>query len=189
MKLVTVQVLRAFRLRILFITEDSRFTIYSYSSLGLRMQMNASGALFCAGNEPEALVHACLQPESYSVVEKIDVWRYNMSITVNCMKQEEIIMLSQREVIRPSADLRNHYNEISRQCREDHETVIITVNGRGDTVSMGYEEYQRMKTRIELLEILAEADEDVKYGRVAPAKDTFDDLRSFLKEEQICDTK
>ncbi len=91
-------------------------------------------------------------------------------------------MFAQKEVIRPSADLRNHYNEISKQCREDNEAVIITVNGRGDTVSLGYEEYKRMKSRIELLEILAEADEDVKYGRVASVKDTFDDLRSLLKE-------
>ncbi len=93
-------------------------------------------------------------------------------------------MLSHKEVIRPSADLRNHYNEISRQCRENNEAVIITVNGRGDTVSLGYEEYRRMKARIELLEILAEADEDVKYGRVAPVKATFDDLRSLLGEGQ-----
>lgn len=34
-------------------------------------------------------------------------------------------------MIRPSADLRNHYNEISRQCREERTPVIITVNGRG----------------------------------------------------------
>lgn len=34
-----------------------------------------------------------------------------------------------RESIRPSADLRNHYNEISKQCREENEAVIITVNG------------------------------------------------------------
>ena len=93
-------------------------------------------------------------------------------------------MANLRETIRPSADLRNHYNEISKQCREDREVVIITVNGRGDTVSLGYEEYKRMKARIELLEILAEADEDVKFGRVAPIKDTFDDLRSMLKEDQ-----
>lgn len=93
-------------------------------------------------------------------------------------------MLAQQEVIRPSADLRNHYNEISRQCRENNEAVIITVNGRGDTVSLGYEEYKRMKARIELLEILAEADEDVKYGRVAPMKDTFNDLRSILREDK-----
>ncbi len=93
-------------------------------------------------------------------------------------------MFSLRETIRPSADLRNHYNEVSRQCRENNEAVIITVNGRGDTVSISYEEYKRMKARIEILEILAEADEDVKYGRVAPIKDTFDDLRSMLTEDR-----
>ena len=37
-----------------------------------------------------------------------------------------------QERIRPSADLRNHYNEISKQCRENNEAIIITVNGRGD---------------------------------------------------------
>ena len=40
-------------------------------------------------------------------------------------------MQALQERIRPSADLRNHYNEISKQCREDKEAVIITVNGRG----------------------------------------------------------
>lgn len=92
-------------------------------------------------------------------------------------------MLALRENIRPSADLRNHYNEISKQCREGKEAVIITVNGRGDTVSLSYEEYKNMKARIELLEILVEADEDVRNGRVAPIKDTFEDLRAILKEE------
>ncbi len=46
-------------------------------------------------------------------------------------KKGAFIMLTFRETIRPSADLRNHYNEVSRQCRENKEAVIITVNGRG----------------------------------------------------------
>ena len=92
-------------------------------------------------------------------------------------------MISLQETIRPSADLRNHYNEISKQCREQQEAVIITVNGRGDTVSISYEEYKNMKARIELLEILAEAEEDVKNGRVAPISETFNDLRAMLQEE------
>ncbi len=91
-------------------------------------------------------------------------------------------MLAMQETIRPSADLRNHYNEISKQCREGNEAVIITVNGRGDTVSLSYEDYKNMKSRIELLEILGEADDDVRNGRVAPISETFDDLRSTLKE-------
>lgn len=91
-------------------------------------------------------------------------------------------MFSLQESIRPSADLRNHYNEISRQCREGKEAVIITVNGRGDTVSLSYEEYKSMKSRIELLEILAEAEDDVQNGRVAPISSTFHDLRTMLQE-------
>ena len=39
-----------------------------------------------------------------------------------------------------------------------------------------------MKARIELLEILAEAEDDVKSGRVAPITETFDDLRKMLQE-------
>ena len=90
-------------------------------------------------------------------------------------------MLALQETIRPSADLRNHYNEISKQCKENNEAVIITVNGRGDTVSMSYDDYKNMKSRIQLLEILAEADDDVRNERIAPIEDTFNNLRSILK--------
>lgn len=89
-------------------------------------------------------------------------------------------MQSLIESIRPSADLRSRYHEISRQCREGREAVIITVNGRGDTVSLGYEQYQQMKAKIELLEMLSEAEDDVREGRVAPLQDTFDALRTEL---------
>lgn len=92
-------------------------------------------------------------------------------------------MIKLQETIRPSADLRNHYSDISRQCKENKEAVIITVNGRGDTVTLSYEEYKNMKARIELLEVVAEAEDDVKNGRVAPVTDTFDDLRKMLKED------
>ena len=91
-------------------------------------------------------------------------------------------MLSLQETIRPSADLRNHYNEISKLCKENKEAVIITVNGRGDTVALAYEEYKNMKARIELLEVLSEAENDVKNGRIAPISETFDDLRKMLQE-------
>ena len=92
-------------------------------------------------------------------------------------------MFSLPESIRPSADLRNNYNTISKQCRENGEAVIITVNGRGDTVTISYEEYKAMKARLELFEILAASEEDVQAGRIAPMKNTFDDLRAMLSEE------
>jgi len=86
--------------------------------------------------------------------------------------------------IRPSADLRNHYHEISKQCKESREAVIITVNGRGDTVVLGLQDYYQMKAELELLRTLAEADDDVKNGRVASMQDSFEDLRASLLERK-----
>ena len=82
--------------------------------------------------------------------------------------------------IRPSADLRNKYNEISKQCRETREAVIITVNGRGDTVVLGLQDYKQMKAELELLRTLAEAEDDVQNGRVASMQKSFIDLRESL---------
>ena len=82
--------------------------------------------------------------------------------------------------IRPSADLRNKYNEISKQCKETREAVIITVNGRGDTAVLGLQDYKQMKAELELLRTLAEAEEDVQNGRVAPMQESIDDLRESL---------
>ena len=83
--------------------------------------------------------------------------------------------------IRPSADLRNHYNEISKQCHETREPVIITVNGRGDTAILGIQEYQQMVAELRLLRPLAEADDDVLNERIRPAGEAFADIRAVLE--------
>ena len=87
-----------------------------------------------------------------------------------------------KPAIRPSSDLRNHYNEISKQCKESREAVIITVNGRGDTAVLGLQDYYQMKSELELLRTLAEAENDVENGRLAPIQDSFNDLRASLLE-------
>lgn len=84
-------------------------------------------------------------------------------------------------VIRPSSDLRNHYQEISRKCNETREAVIITVNGRGDTAVLGLQAYYQMQSELELLRTLAEAEDDVREGRVTLMQDSIDDLRSTLQ--------
>jgi hypothetical protein len=48
---------------------------------------------------------------------------------------------------------------------------------------LSYEEYKALKSRIELLEILAEAEDDVRNGRVEPISETFGDLRAMLQED------
>ena len=92
------------------------------------------------------------------------------------------------ENIRPSADLRNKYNEISKQCKETREPVIITVNGRGDTAVLGLQDYRQMKAEIKLLRTLAEAEEDVQNGRVGSMQESLDSLRESLidrKKENV----
>lgn len=86
--------------------------------------------------------------------------------------------------IRPSADLRNHYSEISKHCKESRSAVIITVNGRGDTAVLGLQDYYQMKSELELLRTLAEAEDDVENGRVASMQSSFDDLRVSLMERK-----
>ncbi|ABR46971.1 prevent-host-death family protein [Alkaliphilus metalliredigens QYMF] len=82
--------------------------------------------------------------------------------------------------IRPSSDLRNHYNEIAKQCKETREAVIITVNGRGDTAVLGLQDYKQMRAELELLKTLTDAEEDVVKGRIGSMQDSFDDLRESL---------
>lgn len=87
-------------------------------------------------------------------------------------------------IVRPSADLRNHYNEISQECHEKRTPIIITKNGKGDTVVMGLQDYNQMQSELELLRTLAEAEEDAVNGRVAPIQQTFNDIRNSLLERQ-----
>jgi len=86
------------------------------------------------------------------------------------------------EMIRPSADLRNHYADISRTCKETRQPVVITVNGRGDTAVLNLQDYRQMQAELELLRALADSEADVAAGRVAPVADTFRDLRARLAE-------
>ncbi len=112
----------------------------------------------------------------YKFVDNIDVLRYNMTIS----KVEGYNM----ETIRPSSDLRNHYSEISKQCHEERNPVIITVNGRGDTAILGLQDYYQMKSELELLRTLAEAENDVMNDAVAPIRNTFDEIRKSLLERK-----
>lgn len=84
------------------------------------------------------------------------------------------------EAIRPSSDLRNKYPELSNMVHETGEPVFITVNGREDTVLLGHSQYGKMKAELELLKMLAEAQDDVDNGNVASMRDTFDDIRKNL---------
>lgn len=47
-------------------------------------------------------------------------------------------------LIRPCADLRNNYNEISKICHETKEPIYITKNGYNDLVILSNEAYEEL---------------------------------------------
>lgn len=54
--------------------------------------------------------------------------------------------------IRPSADVRNNYPEISRMCKETGQPVYITVNGKGDTAIIDIAVLDELFAKIDLYE-------------------------------------
>lgn len=68
--------------------------------------------------------------------------------------------------IRPSAAIRQNYNEIAEQCRKTAEPVFLTKNGEGDLVVMDIETYNRREKMLKLRdELLA-----VEYDRMCGSK-------------------
>lgn len=43
-----------------------------------------------------------------------------------------------------SADLRNHYSDVSKACRENGEVVFVTKNGKGDVAILSMEAYDEL---------------------------------------------
>lgn len=69
-------------------------------------------------------------------------------------------------LIKPSAMIRNNYNEISEICKKTGEPVFLTKNGEGDLVVLSIEAYEKREKMLELREALLESEEDIKNGRV-----------------------
>ena len=67
-------------------------------------------------------------------------------------------------IIRPSAAMRQNYNEIAEQCRKTGEPVFLTKNGEGDLVVMDIETYNRREKMLKLREELLAVEEDRMNG-------------------------
>lgn len=66
--------------------------------------------------------------------------------------------------IRPSAAIRQNYNEIADMCRNTSEPVFLTKNGEGDLVVMDIETYNRREKMLKLREELLSVEEDRIHG-------------------------
>ena len=66
--------------------------------------------------------------------------------------------------IRPSAAIRQNYNEIAEMCRKTAEPVFLTKNGEGDLVVMDIDTYNRREKMLKLREELLAVEEDRMHG-------------------------
>jgi len=82
--------------------------------------------------------------------------------------------------IRPSADLRNNYNEISDFCHEYTEPVFITKNGKGDLVVMSMETYELLSGKLELYSSIEAGLNQVKQGKIKPMKESLNSIRQKI---------
>ncbi len=81
--------------------------------------------------------------------------------------------------IRPSAAIRQKYNEIADLCRKTAEPIFLTKNGEGDLVVMDIETYNRREKMIQLREELLSIEEDRIAGRSGCS---LDELDAYLDE-------
>lgn len=84
--------------------------------------------------------------------------------------------------IRPSSDLRNNYNEISKFCHENSEPVYITKNGKGDLAVVSIETFEKLVGKYELKKLLSEGLEDIKNKRTVSTDEAFNEIRKGLSE-------
>lgn len=82
-------------------------------------------------------------------------------------------------IIRPSAAIRQNYNEIADICRKTAEPVFLTKNGEGDLVVMDIETYNRREKMLKLREELLAVEEDRMRGVKGY---TIDEVEAFLDE-------
>ncbi len=91
-------------------------------------------------------------------------------------------------LIRPCADLRNNYNEISRICHETEEPMYITKNGTNDLVVLSDKAYEKIikvkeETEEERIDRLIAKRFDKQYATFEEfQKDVFEKIEKALKE-------
>lgn len=81
--------------------------------------------------------------------------------------------------IRPSATIRQNYNEIAELCRQSAEPVYLTKNGEGDLVVMDIKSFTRREKMLKLREELLAAEEDRLMGRIGC---TISELETYLDD-------
>jgi len=79
---------------------------------------------------------------------------------------------------RTVSEVKGSLREVLRQVHETRRPVIVTVKGKPDAVLMDIEEYERQRRALALVDRLAEAEADVRAGRLHAARDVLAELEA-----------
>ena len=85
--------------------------------------------------------------------------------------------------IKPSAAIRQNYNEIADLCRATREPIYLTKNGEGDLVVMDVESFVRREKMLKLREELLAVEEDRNAGRTGCSPDELEAYLDGILEE------
>jgi len=88
------------------------------------------------------------------------------------------------EDVRPVTYLKSRAAAMLSQINETRRPVIITQNGEPRAVLQDPESYERMRSAIGLMKLLAQGEEDVRSGRTSEQEIVFKRLKSKLKSQK-----
>lgn len=86
-------------------------------------------------------------------------------------------------IIRPCADLRNNYNEISKICHNTNKPIFITKNGYNDLVLLSTEAYESLSEEA-VDKLISKKFEKYYKDLESFKKDVFSKIENALKEVQ-----
>ncbi len=85
--------------------------------------------------------------------------------------------------IKPSAAIRQNYNEISELCKKTGEPIYLTKNGEGDLVVMDIASFSRREKMLKLREELLAVEEERLSGEAGySVNEVADKMQQAIKE-------
>lgn len=89
--------------------------------------------------------------------------------------------MSQRADVKPITYLKNRTADLLREVSEGGHAVTITQNGEAKAVLMDVDTYDRWRSSMTLLKLLAQGEADIEAGRSVKQSDVFRRARKAIE--------
>lgn len=88
--------------------------------------------------------------------------------------------MSMTDHIKPISYLKANAAKIAQELKDDGEPYIITQNGEAAMVVQSVAEYERKENTLAMLQMIAQAEQDISAGRTLPIDEAFSAIRFKL---------